>query len=228
MSKTEQQDATLRKWLGDDTKGLPPAKLAAAMDELYAKGPGAAAIDGAQAALASRLAEELPPTIYYDVLEGTPFSPVYVAAGPQGLISVDFNLAEEEFLAFISKLGRPRRQAARVQVFMQDIREYLAGEREAFDLAVDLSPLTEFQRRVLEEARRVPRGQVATYAEIAERIGKPKATRAVGQALRRNPVPIVVPCHRVVSSDGTLGGYGGRLGDQRKVDLLKLEGVVFA
>jgi methylated-DNA-[protein]-cysteine S-methyltransferase len=81
---------------------------------------------------------------------------------------------------------------------------------------------------VLEETRRVPRGQVSTYAEIARRIGNPKAVRAVGQALRRNPIPIVVPCHRVVASDGTLGGYGGNLRDQRKLDLLKLEGVSFA
>ncbi|MBN2503327.1 MAG: MGMT family protein, partial [Anaerolineales bacterium] len=72
------------------------------------------------------------------------------------------------------------------------------------------------------------RGQVATYSEIAKTIGKPKASRAVGQALRRNPIPIVIPCHRVIASDGTLGGYAGVMGDKRKIKLLKLEGVMLA
>ncbi len=96
------------------------------------------------------------------------------------------------------------------------------------ELSVDLSSITPFQRSVLKETSNIPRGQVATYAEIAKRIGKPKAVRAVGQALRRNPIPIAVPCHRVIASDGTLGGYAGKLGDKRKVALLRLEGVVFA
>jgi methylated-DNA-[protein]-cysteine S-methyltransferase len=81
---------------------------------------------------------------------------------------------------------------------------------------------------VLNAARQVPRGQVATYGEIAERIGKPRAFRAVGQALRNNPIPIVIPCHRVINADGTLGGYGGKVGSQRKIQLLQLEGAILA
>jgi methylated-DNA-[protein]-cysteine S-methyltransferase len=228
MSKTQKDDATMRDWLGDEVKGLPPLDLAAAMDRLYAAGPDEDAVAAAKQALDARLAGELPPTINYAGYEDETFGQIYVAAGPQGLVSVDFNVSEDEFLDYIARLGRPRHAPETVGRYMHDIQDYLAGRRNAFDLAVDLSQLTEFQRSVLEEARRVPRGQVATYAEIAERIGKPKAARAVGQALRRNPVPIVVPCHRVINSDGSLGGYGGKLGSQRKINLLKLEGVVFA
>lgn len=230
MNKKVKDDATLRDWLGDEVQGLPPAELAAGLDALYAAGPGEQVISAAQEALAARLQEVLPPSIYYDVIEDTHFGPIYVAAGPHGLVSVDFGVSENEFLDYLYKQvgGEPRHSPKKVERYKAEIRGYLLGEQEAFDLEVDLSPLTDFQRRVLEEARRVPRGQVATYAEIAERIGSPKAARAVGQALRRNPVPIVVPCHRVVNSDGTLGGYGGKLGNRRKVELLKLEGVVFA
>ncbi len=228
MSKTQKDDATLRDWLGDEVKGLAPAELTAAMDKLYSAGPQPESVTAAQQALEARLAEALPPTIHYGEFKDVLFGPIYVAAGPHGLVSVDFNVSEAEFVDYIARLGTPRHAPEKVQAYRRDIADYLAGKREAFDLAVDLSQLTEFQRTVLEEARRVPRGQVATYAEIAERIGKPKAARAVGQALRRNPVPIVVPCHRVINSDGSLGGYGGKLGSQRKINLLKLEGVVFA
>lgn len=230
MSKQQEVDATLRDWLGDEVKGLPPADLAAALDALYAAGPGNAAIERAQHALAGRLDGELPPAIYYDVIEDAPFSPIYVATGPEGLVSVDFGVDQEEFLDYVRKQtgGEPRRSAQQVAPYSNEIREYLDGEREQLDIAVDLSMVTPFQRSVLEEATRVPRGQVATYGEIAQRLGKPKASRAVGQALRRNPVPIVVPCHRVVNADGTLGGYGGKLGSRRKIELLRLEGVVFA
>lgn len=230
MNAETKKDPTLADWLGDEVNGLPPAELTQALDALYAAGPGEGAVQRAQSALARRLEAELPPTIYYDILEDTPFSPIYVAAGPRGLVSVDFGVNQDEFLAYVRKHtgGEPRRSAERVAAFKVAIRDYLRGKIERLDLEVDLGGVSAFQRQVLEEARRVPRGQVATYGEIARRIGKPKASRAVGQALRRNPVPIVVPCHRVVNSDGTLGGYGGKLGGRRKIELLRLEGVVFA
>lgn len=230
MSKQPKADATLRNWLGDEVEGLPPAELVMELDALFAAGPGEAAIERAQQALAQRLEDQLPPTIYYGVIEDAPFSPIYVATGLHGLVSVDFGVTQEEFLTNVRKHtgGEARRSPEQVARCSREIREYLEGDRTDLDIEVDLSAVTPFQRSVLEEATRVPRGQVATYGEIAQRIGQPKASRAVGQALRRNPVPIVVPCHRVVSSDGTLGGYGGKLGSRRKIELLRLEGVVFA
>lgn len=89
----------------------------------------------------------------------------------------------------------------------QEIREYLGGQRAFFSVPVDLEGVGEFQRRVLEAAREIPFGEVRPYAWIAERIGHPRAVRAVGTALGENPVPLIVPCHRVGRSDGSLGGY---------------------
>jgi methylated-DNA-[protein]-cysteine S-methyltransferase len=204
--------------------------LTRALDAAYAAGPSTAAAQGAQAAVRSSLAAQAGPAIYYDLLEDTPLGPVWVAAGPQGLVAVEYAGSEDSLRAYLARLtaGSPVRSAEQVAAAKKQVRLYLLGETRALDLPVDLSHVTPFQRRVLEETRRVPRGQVSTYAEIAKRIGQPKAVRAVGQALRRNPIPIVVPCHRVIASDGTLGGYGGNLRDQRKLDLLKLEGYSFA
>jgi methylated-DNA-[protein]-cysteine S-methyltransferase len=108
---------------------------------------------------------------------------------------------------------------------LRQLGEYFAGQRESFNVPVDLSRSTDFQQQVLRAAARVPRGGLATYAEIARHIGKPRASRAVGQALARNPVPIVIPCHRVVAADGSLTGYSGRGGIRTKAQLLVLEGV---
>ena len=99
-------------------------------------------------------------------------------------------------------------------------------ERARFDLRLDLSELTPFHRRVLLAAAEVPAGKVVSYGEIARRIGRPAGSRAVGQALGRNPVPIVIPCHRVVAAGGQLGGYTGGLDIKRK--LLRLEGALAA
>jgi O-6-methylguanine DNA methyltransferase len=201
--------------------------LTRALDDLYASGPNATATRQAQATVRGALAAEAGPAIYYDLLEETLLGPVWVAAGPHGLVAVEYSGSEASFRAYLAKLtkGSLVRSAEKVAAAKKQVRLYLLGERTAFDLEVDLSGITPFQRRVLEETRRVPRGRVSTYAEIARRIGSPKAVRAVGQALRRNPIPIVVPCHRVISSDGSLGGYGGNLRDARKLELLRLEGV---
>lgn len=104
----------------------------------------------------------------------------------------------------------------------RQIAQYLDGKRKTFDLDVDLSWVTPFRREVLLETARVPRGEVASYAEIARRVGRPRAFRAVGNTMRTNPIPIVIPCHRIVGSDGTLTGFGGGLDMKRR--LLALEG----
>jgi methylated-DNA-[protein]-cysteine S-methyltransferase len=106
----------------------------------------------------------------------------------------------------------------------RELDEYFEGGRREFDLRVDLRPVPEFQRVVLTELARVPFGSLETYGGLAARIGRPRAARAVGGALHHNPVPIVVPCHRVVGSTGSLTGYGGGL--ERKEQLLALEGAL--
>ncbi len=103
---------------------------------------------------------------------------------------------------------------------IRQLNEYFDGKRQEFDLPLRLSG-TEFQMLVLEELRRIPYGETASYGAIAARIGRPKAVRAVGAANGRNPIPIIVPCHRVIGAGGDLTGFGGGLGT--KEALLRLE-----
>ena len=102
----------------------------------------------------------------------------------------------------------------------EQLLEYFAGDRKNFDLPLHLSG-TEFQVRVLEELQRIPYGETRSYGDIAKRIGRPKAVRAVGAANGRNPIPIIIPCHRVIGSTGDLTGFGGGL--DTKEALLRLE-----
>ena len=99
--------------------------------------------------------------------------------------------------------------------------KYFSGERVSFDVPLDLSYYTRFQQAVWKAAAEIPYGETRSYAWIAKRIKKPRAARAVGQALGANPIPIIIPCHRVISSAGTLGGFSGGLGMKKK--LLDLE-----
>ncbi len=103
------------------------------------------------------------------------------------------------------------------------LNRFLGGERVDFDVPFDLRGLGDFSCRVLLEVKKVPYGSVASYGLIGRRLGYPAAARAVGQAVGRNPIPIVIPCHRIVRSDGTLGGFG--MGLNLKERLLALEGV---
>jgi len=103
----------------------------------------------------------------------------------------------------------------------EELLQYLEGERSFFEVPVDLERLPDFQRRVLGETCRIPYGEVRSYSFLAERVDHPRAARAVGTALGRNPVPFIVPCHRVLRGDASLGGYG--FGLPMKADLLVLE-----
>jgi methylated-DNA-[protein]-cysteine S-methyltransferase len=114
----------------------------------------------------------------------------------------------------------PQGDAASLAAAAIQLEQYFAGERTDFDLDVELGG-TEFERRVWDEVRAIPYGQTASYAEIAARVGRPGAYRAVGRANARNPIAVVVPCHRVVGSDGSLTGYAG--GIEMKRALLELE-----
>jgi len=167
-------------------------------------------------------------TITYDFIPDTIVGLVWVAVSTDGLITVDFDITELEFVKGMREPFRVHfsNDKRLVEPFTQQIKAYLKGEINDLDLTVDLSKSSDFQRKVLLKVKEIPYGQTITYAELARRIGDPKAFRAVGQALRRNPVPIGIPCHRVLNSDGTLGGYGGVVGSKRKIKLLKLEGVI--
>jgi methylated-DNA-[protein]-cysteine S-methyltransferase len=183
----------------------------------------------AQELLKVEMEKVLPKKVYYDVLEDTHLGAVWLATRGNTLVAISYEDSEEDFRQFLGKLleGRFERSSSDVAWAKEDVRDYLMHKLDLFNLRVDLSSITDFQRQVLNETIKIPRGHIRTYGEIAKQIGNPKAVRAVGQALRRNPIPIVVPCHRVVASNG-LGGYSGKMGDMRKVHLLKLEGVVFA
>jgi methylated-DNA-[protein]-cysteine S-methyltransferase len=163
--------------------------------------------------------------VAYDVAE-SPIGPLLVAASERGLCRISFDPEPEHELEALARAFGPRvlRSAAPVDRARRELDEYFEGRRRDFDLAVDFTPLPDFQRRVLEELIRVPYGHIDTYGGLASRIGRPRAARAVGGALNRNPIPIVVPCHRIVGATGSLVGYAGGL--ERKQALLGLEGAI--
>ena len=115
----------------------------------------------------------------------------------------------------------PAGESASISAAAEQLEEYLAGERTSFDLVLEPQYGTPFERRVWDAVAAIPYGETATYAEIADRIGSPGACRAVGRANGHNPIAIVVPCHRVIGSDGSLTGYAGGL--PMKQALLELE-----
>jgi methylated-DNA-[protein]-cysteine S-methyltransferase len=135
------------------------------------------------------------------------------------LVTGDGDTVTGLYTTFAEIPGSERDDEAFAGVAAQ-LREYFAGERTEFELDLDLAG-TPFQQRVWAELRRIPYGETISYAELADRIGRPTASRAVGAANGRNPVSIVVPCHRVIGSGGALTGYAGGL--ERKRALLKLE-----
>lgn len=155
----------------------------------------------------------------------TPIGPLWVGVSERGLASVGFCSSEDEYR---KKLARYGFLTARVDphctaIYVQQIREYLDGLRCAFDFPVDWSFMAPFQAQVLQATCAIPYGEVRTYGDLARQVGRPRAARAVGRAQATNPIPIVVPCHRVVGSDGKLHGYGGRGGLNTKQWLLDME-----
>jgi len=162
--------------------------------------------------------------VAYDVVD-SPIGALLLAATEQGLCRIGFDPDPDAELDRLSREHglRVLRAPKRLDLARRQLEEYFEGEREVFDLPADLTGVPPFHSRVLLELVRVPFGQVTTYGTLARTIGNPRAARAVGGALNRNPVPIVLPCHRVVGSTGSLVGYGGGL--DRKRALLRLEGV---
>ncbi len=212
-------------WLGNEPGSPAATPLTEALDRLFGAAPDQATLSAAQRRVARMLAQERSASAYYAKYHHPLVGPLFLAASDAGLVALNFGVSEPEFIDQLLKLGfRPRPDGEQLAVVAGQVSEYLDGRREGFEVQVDLSHLTEFQRAVLRAAMSIPRGQVATYGRIAQQIGKPRAARAVGQALGRNPIPIVIPCHRVVASDGGLQGYSGGGGVRTKARLLALEG----
>lgn len=154
----------------------------------------------------------------------SPIGDLLIAASADGICEISFGRSgKERFLDTLRRRGyRPVADQQAIETAASQLREYFSGRRHIFDLDVDLSGVTPFTRDVLNAAAEVPFGHLVTYRDIARSIGKPNATRAVGNALGRNPIPVIVPCHRIVRSDHSIGGYTGGLDIKER--LLSLEG----
>ncbi|OGO43642.1 MAG: hypothetical protein A2Z04_01990, partial [Chloroflexi bacterium RBG_16_57_9] len=161
------------------------------------------------------------PLIQWDVIN-SPLGSLYIATNARGLCSVDFGVDLDTFLNRLDPRARAEHNPAALVPIAEQLRMYFEGALPRFDFPLDLSQLTPFQQSVLQTIRHIPMGSVWTYGQVAQAIGRPKASRAVGQAVGRNPVLIVIPCHRVITSQGNLGGYSGGGGLASKKLLLRL------
>jgi methylated-DNA-[protein]-cysteine S-methyltransferase len=175
--------------------------------------------------LAERAAEEGLLDVAYTSVD-SPLGPLVVAATPKGLVRVSYTefRGEDDVLEDLARRVSPRvlEAPAKLDPVRRELDEYFDGHREDFDIPIDWSYLAGFTREVLRATAAIPFGDVSTYAGVAEAAGSPRAVRAAGNALGANPMPVVVPCHRVLRSGGALGGYTGGL--ERKEFLLRLEG----
>jgi O-6-methylguanine DNA methyltransferase len=164
-------------------------------------------------------------TLVYDTVS-TRLGPVYVACTEYGLARMQIGGSaaawRRQLRNFFSTPAEKQPSAVRRMVIQ--IREYLNGKRRTFRGRIDWRGMSPFQRRVLRAAMRIPYGRTSTYGKIAKSVGNPRAARAVGRALGANPIPLVIPCHRVVASDGGLGGYSAAGGVSVKRKLLRMEG----
>jgi methylated-DNA-[protein]-cysteine S-methyltransferase len=160
----------------------------------------------------------------------TGIGPLLVVGSGEGLVYVGFRADPATAGRAVASVGRrlggsPVEDAERLAPVTAQLDAYFAGDLREFTLALDWSLITGFSRRVLRElATGVPYGTVVGYQDLAERVGEPDAARAVGTAMGANPLPVVVPCHRVIESGGGIGGFGGGL--EIKRSLLALEGVL--
>ncbi|GEA81862.1 methylated-DNA--[protein]-cysteine S-methyltransferase [Cellulomonas uda] len=194
------------------------ARLLAAVPE-----PGERAIADLHARLVARAQDAGLLDVAYRTLDA-PVGTLLLAATPVGLVRVAFAVQDHDaVLADLAARVSPRVLAAprRLDDVARQLDEYFSGARHRFDLPVDLRLATGFRRAVVEHLPTIGYGRTASYAQVASAAGRPRAVRAVGTACALNPVPLVVPCHRVVRSDGSPGRYAG--GDAAKAALLELE-----
>ncbi|MFL2434489.1 MAG: methylated-DNA--[protein]-cysteine S-methyltransferase [Vicinamibacterales bacterium] len=163
------------------------------------------------------------PSVRFGSLE-TPIGPVFVASSNSGLFDVAFGVTDQ--VRYVARLGTRVERALpdqrAVSGVLDQLDDYFCGNVTRFNIPIDLRVSTDFTYRVLCTASQIPFGQTMSYGEISKIIASPGASRAVGGALGRNPIPIVIPCHRVIAGDGRIGGFTGGLAIKKA--LLRLEG----
>jgi methylated-DNA-[protein]-cysteine S-methyltransferase len=183
--------------------------------------------DAGAPSLVERAAAEGLLDVAYSTVD-SPLGPLMVAATPRGLVRVSYSQFRDDdaVLADLARRVSPRvlEAPARLDGARRELDEYFEGRRTEFDLPIDWALTRGFTTEVLRATAAVGFGQTTTYAEVAGAAGSPRAVRAAGNSLGSNPMPIVVPCHRVLRTGGALGGYTG--GVERKEFLLRLEGVL--
>ena len=166
--------------------------------------------------------------IYYTSFKSKSFGDIFLAKSEKGICAVSIAEIPENFIRYLQQhfdegINRNDQQLAGI---VQQLVEYFEGKRQKFQITIDWSCIpSSFDRKVLQELFYIPFGQLVSYQELARLAGKAKAARAVGNALGRNPMSIIIPCHRVIRKDGSLGGYTGGLEIKRR--LLELEGLHF-
>jgi len=169
-------------------------------------------------------------TLYIGELKGTPIGDLWLAVSERGLVAVEDGISQAQFEAWLVKRFKRtlEYQPKKVAQAASELQEYLKGRRHHFSLVIDWTLMRPFQQAVLKATCEIPYGETRTYKEISEHIGKHHAARAVGRAEATNPMPLIIPCHRVIGTDGKLHGYGLGEGVKTKEWLLQLEGAIFA
>jgi methylated-DNA-[protein]-cysteine S-methyltransferase len=199
------------------------------IEAAIAAGPPDAApldLDSAAAELAARADRDGLVEVAYTEAE-SPIGTLLLAATEVGLVAVGWSSTDRDRLLeeLAERIGpRVIEAPARLDPVRTELDSYFEGRLRRFESPLDWRLSRGFRREILNETARIPFGQTLSYAEIAKRAGSPRAHRAAGSALGANPIPIIVPCHRVLRSDGGLGGYGGGLDVKRQ--LLRLEGAL--
>ena len=218
-------DSTTPNGTGDLPEG-GDAALEAALRNSAAALPDTAS-PGLDRLLAERAAAEELLDVAYATID-SPLGPLVVAAAPRGLVRVAYtgSAADAGVLEDLARKVSPRvlEAPARLDDVRRELDEYFEGRRVEFDLPLDWALTRGFTSRVLQATAQIAFGSTSTYAEVASQAGSPRAVRAAGNALGANPLPVVVPCHRVLRTGGAIGGYTGGL--ERKEYLLRLEGVL--
>lgn len=165
--------------------------------------------------------------IWIGKLHNSPLGDIWAAASADGLIAIDLWQDEERFRQRVVRLKNGLevvQEPERLADILCQVAEYLQNSRRQFEIAIDWSVMSPFQHDVLEVVSTIPYGSTSTYKDIAARLGKPEAVRAVGRANATNPIPIVIPCHRVLGADGRLHGFSAPGGLETKAWLLRREG----
>ena len=164
--------------------------------------------------------------VAFDVFDDTPIGPLLVGVTDRGVCRISFDADPEHHLEMLARQfgSRVLRSSKPVESVHRELDEYFAGKRQHFDVATDTRFLPEYNRVVLEKLARVEYGTTTTYGTLAAQTGNPRAARAVGTVMHRNPIPIILPCHRVIGASGSLTGYAGGL--DLKERLLRLEGAI--